>query len=32
LVEALHYSPEGRGFDFFDFFPAALWPWIRLSL
>ena len=36
FVEALHYKPEGRGFDspmvsleFFIYIilPAALWPW-----
>jgi hypothetical protein len=38
LVEALHYKPEGRGFDFrLEFFidiilSAALWPSGRLSL
>ena len=41
LVEALRYKPEGSGFDspmvslefFIDIIlPAALWPWIWLSL
>ena len=32
LAEALHYKPEGRGFDSLEFFidinlPVALWPW-----
>jgi hypothetical protein len=41
LVEVLRYKPEGRGIDslmvsleFFIeiFLPAALWPWVQLSL
>jgi len=41
LVEALRYLPEGRGFisrwchwNFFIYIilPAALWPWVWLSL
>jgi hypothetical protein len=40
-LEGLRYKPEGRGFetrwDNLEFFidiilPAALWPWVRLSL
>jgi hypothetical protein len=34
LIEALHYTPDGRGFDsrwcqwdfFIDILPATLWP------
>jgi hypothetical protein len=31
LVEALRYNAEGRGFDY-QWFPAAVWHWVRLSV
>jgi hypothetical protein len=28
LIDTLHYKPEGRGFDFFEFFRPHYGTWV----